>query len=164
VGFSASDIVQGYATLASSLLERWNGLAADASRKFDAGEYDCESAANDLATSASLATEGIALWAEEMLKAASAFAGPGPSIVTSEPFRAPAGATLELAGPLTKGPTLDELPVSVVHLQPSQLSATETEFTLCVDAAGHRGATYFGTVNALTKTGTAPVSVWITVP
>jgi hypothetical protein len=166
VGSHASDIVQGYATLASSLLERWSSLASSAADKLDAGEYDFATAAEDLSAGASLATEGAAQWAAQTLKAATACTGfgAGSCVVKSEPFRAPAGATLRLAGPLTKGPRLDELPVGAVRIEPSQLGPTETEFTLTVDATGHRGATYVGKVEASTETGSSIVTVWVTVP
>jgi hypothetical protein len=156
-----SDVVQGYATLASSLLERWNDLASSAATKVDAGEYDCVSAAQDLTTGASIATEGGLQWASETLEAVAALSGckGGPNIVTSEPFSAPAGATLELEGPLTKGPTLDQLPVNVVRIEPGPNAG---EFTLTADATGHRGATYVGRVKASTQT--TPITVWIAVP
>jgi hypothetical protein len=166
MGLRATDVVEGYATLTSSLLERWSDLASNTACKLDAGAYDLASAAEDLAASASLASEGGALWAAEMLKAVAACTGceAGPSTVTSEPFRAPAGATLKLAGPLSKGPQLDQLPVSKVSIRPSQLGPTETEFRLTVDATGHRGATYVGQVEASTAAETTRVTVWVSVP
>jgi hypothetical protein len=88
----------------------------------------------------------------------------GPNIAESQPFRAPAGATLELAEPLVKGPGLSQLPVSAVSIQPPQLGSKETKFTLRADGSGHPGATYVGEVKATTDAGTTAIPVWITVP
>jgi len=161
-----SDVVQGYAKLASSLLERWNTHAANMASKVDAGGYDATSMAEDLTVCASLATEGGLLLMAEGLEAFGGLTGSevSSSIVTSQPFSAPAGASLTLAGPLVKGAGLDSLPVSAVQIQPPKLGPTEVEFTLRADGAGHRGATYVGTVEASTDAGTTPVTVWITVP
>ncbi len=158
--------MQGYAALASSLLERWSAIASKAAAKVDAGEYTAASAAEDLTSSMSLATEGGLLWAAETLEACAGTGGlqGAPRVVTSRAFRAPAGAALKLAGPLVKGPMLDSLPVSAVSIRPPKLGATETEFTLHADPTGHCGATYVGTVNATTDAGTVPVRVWIVVP
>ena len=68
-------------------------------------------------------------------------------------------------GSLSKGEHLDELPASIVSIQPAQLRPGETEFTLLADATGYRGATYVGEVQAVTDGAvTTPVHVWITVP
>jgi hypothetical protein len=173
----ASDVVQGYTTLASSLLERWSTHASAVAANVEAPDYDAESAAADLAACMSLATESGLLLAAKMLDPFG-FLGESasePNIVNSQPFKAPAGATLKLAGPLVESLGGDELPVSVVSIKPPQLSPTQDEFELRADATGHRGATYVGMVEA--STGTAPalaaagaagatvqVTVWITVP
>jgi hypothetical protein len=162
-----SDLVQGYTTLASSLFERWSGLASRAASKMDAGAYDAASAAEDAAAGASLAAEAGWLWTEWMCEAYAKLTGleGRPNIARSRPFEAPAGARLELAGPLVKGPGLAELPVSAVSLDPAQLGPAETEFTLRADGSGYRGATYVGEVKATTDEGkTTVVSVWITIP
>jgi hypothetical protein len=158
------DVVHGYATLASSMLERWNTLFSNAAAKVDAGEYDGASWASDLTAGATLATQGGLLWAAETVEAMANLCEAGPSVAASGPFRAPAGATLELAGPLVKGEGLDQLPVDVVSVNPRQLGSNETEFTLRADATGYRGATYVGTVNATTDAGTTAVIVWLVVP
>ena len=168
----ASDAVRSYAKLTSSLLERWSAHASQVASNVEAPDYDVDSAAGDLAACASLATEGGFLLAAQALEAVATLGGfqGEQTIVESQPFTAPAGASLKLAGPLVKGPGLDELPVSVVHIQPPQLAPTETKFTLRANAAGHRGATYVGTVEASTGAAVAaaaapaPVTVWITVP
>jgi hypothetical protein len=160
------DVVEGYTTLASSLLKRWSKLASNAATKLDAGDYDAADAAEDWAAGATLATEGGLRWAAET---AEAFAGcvgleAGPNVVSSLTFRAPAGAKLELYGPLVKGAKLDELPTRVVRIEPAQLGPTETEFKLQADASGYRGATYVGAVKASTDAGSKLVPVWIVVP
>lgn len=160
------EVVQGYSALASSLLERWGELASGTAAKLQDGGYDMTSMAEDMTAGASLATEGGLLWMAQTLEALTALYGlqAGPNVVTSQTFHAPAGATLTLAGPLVKGPQLDELPVGVVSIEPSRLGPTETEFTLRADGSGHRGATYVGQVNATTGAGTTQVTVWVTVP
>lgn len=175
MGSSVGDVVQGYATLASSLLERWSAYTAEVAARVDATGYDTEDAVADLAAWASLAAESGFLLAAEGFDAVAGFTSwqAGQNVVTSQPFQAPAGAALKLAGPLVKGGGLDALPVSVVSIQPPQLADGKTEFTLAANAAGHRGATYFGIVEAsagapanLTSAPAAPVNVtvWITVP
>lgn len=166
MGSRVSDVVQGYTTLASSLLERWSTIASRAASKMDAGTYDAASAAEDAAAGATLAAEAGWRWTEWMYEAAAKLSGyeGGSSIAKSQPFKAPAGAGLELAGPLVKGAGLDALPVSAVSIQPPQLGPEETEFTLRADGSGHHGATYVGKVNATTGAGTTAVTVWITIP
>lgn len=168
---SMTEVVKGYTTLASSLLERWSTHASAVASKVDAGTYDAASAAADLGTWAALATESGVLLASEALDAAAILAGVEgePNLVSSQPFYAPAGAALKLAGPLSTGDGEDELPAGVVTIQPAQLGPTDTRFTLTADATGHRGATYVGIVQAFTSTAAAaavavPVNVWITVP
>jgi hypothetical protein len=164
----ASDAVRSYAKLTSSLLERWSAHASQVAANVEAPGYDADSAAADLAACASLATESGFLLAAQALEAVATLGGfqDGQNIVESQPFTAPNGAALTLAGPLVESPGLDELPVSVVSIQPPQLAPTESEFTLRANAAGHRGATYVGTVEASTDAAAAPVNVtvWITVP
>jgi hypothetical protein len=167
VGTQASDIVEGYAALASSVLERWRDLASKAAAKADAGTYDATSAAEDMIAGATLATEAAAEWAAQCYRTVASVTGQGESAETvqSPQFAAPAGSTLALAGPLIKGPGKDQLPVSAITIEPAQLGHGETAFSLRADATGCRGATYVGTVNATTNNGaTTPVIVWITVP
>jgi len=162
-----NDVLQGYTTLASSLLERWGALASKAASRVDAGEYDVAGASEDATAGVKLATEGGMLWAAEAVEAACALGGfeAGPERVTSQPFHAPAGASLKLFGPLVKGPSLEAtMPVSVLSIHPPQLGPRETEFTLRAEATGLHGATYVGKVEATTDAGTTPVTVWITVP
>lgn len=161
-----NDVIDGYAALASSLLERWTALASDAANRRDAGKYGAASAADDLIAGAALVTESGALWAAESLEALVSLCscGYGTEIVTSQPFCAPAGASLKLDGPLLKGPNLDELPTSVISIEPSMLGPTETKFRLRADATGHRGGTYVGRVLAQMEGGSTLVIVWIVVP
>jgi hypothetical protein len=162
----ASDVIEGYTTLASSMLERWSALASKAASRVDAGAYDATSAAEDAAAGATLAVEGAELWATWACEALAKLAGVegGPNIAKSQPFHAPAGATLELAEPLVKGPGLSQLPISAVTIEPPQLGPGDTLFTLRADGSGYRGATYVGKVNATTDAGTTTVTVWITIP
>ncbi len=166
MGTQFSDIVKGYTTLASSLLERWSELASKAAAKVDAGTYNAASATEDLFAGTTLATEAAWQWAEQCYGTAGTFTARQDSAekVESGQFSAPAGASLTLAGPLVKGPNMDQLPVSAISIEPAQLAPDETAFVLRADATGHRGATYVGKVNATTAAGTTPVTVWIAVP
>jgi hypothetical protein len=162
-----SDVVRNYVDLASSLLERWSDHASKVAARLDSRDYDTKRAAEDLGTCASLATETGFLLASEAFEAAAILAGCGydRNIVDSQTFEAPAGATLSLAGPLTRPPGIDQLPESVITIRPDQLESNETEFSLRADATGHRGGTYLGMVKASVGAG-APVmvTVWIVVP
>jgi len=161
------EVVQGYVTLTSSLLEQWGAHASKMAARIEAGGYDAASAAEDLTACATLATEGGFLWAAEAFQAAAILGGgvgataePPPA-----PFTAPPETTLKLAGPLSRGPNLDQLPVADVTIEPAQLGPNQTEFALSANAAGHRGGTYVGTVEASTAAGVmTPVTVWIVVP
>jgi hypothetical protein len=168
MGTRVGDVVQGYATLASSLLDRWSAHASQMASKVDAAEYDAACAAEDLTACASLATEGGLLLAAEAWEAFTTLTGCAQEggIETSQPFHAPAGSVLTLTGPLVKGQGLASIPVSAVTIQPSQLASTDTEFTLRVDTRGRKGATYYGKVAASTVAGTPPLTVWvwITIP
>jgi len=161
-----SDILEGYTNLASSLLERWSELASKAAARADAGTYDAASAAEDFLAGTVLASEAAWQWAEQCYRTIAIVTGQGnqADMVVSQQFSAPAGAALELAGPLVKGPGMDQLPASAVSIVPAQLGADETDFVLRADATGHRGATYVGKVNATTDAEPTPVTVWITVP
>ena len=44
-----SDYVQSYATLATSLMERWSSLASKTASRMDTRSYDAASAARDTA-------------------------------------------------------------------------------------------------------------------
>jgi hypothetical protein len=159
-----SDIVQGYTSLASGLFERWSELASKSASKVDAGAYGPASAAEDVVAGSWLASEAAGLWTAQTLSAYATLAGykPQPNIQTSDPFPAPKGAKLELHGPLVRGS--DQISPSAIKIQPPQLNPEQTEFTLKVDATGHRGGTYVGVVNATTDTGTKPVNVYISIP
>ncbi|MGO9488506.1 MAG: hypothetical protein ACLQBB_05705 [Solirubrobacteraceae bacterium] len=160
------EVMQSYATLTSSLLERWSAYASEVAAKIDAPGYTAATAAEDLTACATLATEGGFLMMAEWLEAFTTLTGFEPDVSTeeSQPFHAPAGASLALAGPLVKGQGLEEIPAAAVTIRPAQLTATETEFTLSVATAGVDGGTYYGTVEASTDSGVSPVAAWITVP
>ncbi len=161
-----SNLVQGYATLASSVLEKWIELASKAASKADAGAYDATTAAEDAAAGATLAAEAAELWAEWACESFTSLMGVagGSNIVESQPFEADEGATLKLAGPLARGPGGVQLPLSALSIDPEQLDSEDTEFTLRADGSGLRGGTYVGEVEATTDTGTSRVAVWITIP
>ncbi len=161
-----SQAVQSYTTLTSSLLERWGELASGAASRAEAGRYTPASAAGDAAAGALLGAEAGWRWAMCWWDVFAELSGleAEERIVKSHPFHAPAGATLEIAGSLLQGPGMEGLPADAVTVQPEQLAAGETEFTIRVDAGGCHGATYVGEVNATTGQGEPEkVVVWITV-
>lgn len=162
-----ADVVDGYAELGSWLLERWSVHASAVAKKLDAGGYDADSAAADVARTAALTAESGFLLASEAFDAMAILTGRQcePHLVESELFSTLlAGAILTLAGPLVSGHG-DTLAARLVSCVPSQLGPKETEFCLRADATGHHGGTYVGTVTAA-RPGAPddPVIVWITVP
>jgi hypothetical protein len=166
MGSRMSDVVNSYNARAASLLERWSAHAEKFAGKLDEGGLDAPEMASELVACATLATRTSVELLEEAMNATGSLGGawtPGGT-VTSKPFHAPAGAALKLAGPLQKGAGLGELAVGKVRIEPGQLDAGATEFTLSVDPYGCRGATYVGTVEATTGDQSVPIVVWITVP
>src|SRR5215207_9152600 len=159
-------VVDGYNRLAASLLERWSAHASMVATKLDAGGYDADDAAADLAATASLATESGFLLASEALDAAAILTGrqDEPHIVDSEVFSTSlAGAKLRLAGPLVSGHG-SALPAAVVSVKPPELEPTEADFSLRADATGHRAGTYVGSVVASRGDAVESVTVLIVVP
>src|SRR5271167_5026174 len=157
----ASDVMNSYTALASSLVQRWSAHTSAVAANVEADDYDADKVAADLAACASLATESVLLLAARALDPFGVLSvGAGePNIVESQPFEAPAGSALKLAGPLLDGLGRDELPVGLVSIQPPQLAAGgKGIFTLRADATGHRGATYVGTVEASSDAALAAVT------
>lgn len=163
------DVVDSYAALTSSLLDRWGGHAQKMSANV-AGEYDATSAAEDFTTCATLATEGGLLLAAEAVEAFLTLTGMGTGTgfggapPRSKSFQAPAGATLTITEALIKGPGLASIAPSEVAIEPAQLGATDTEFKISVNPANRRGGTYYGKVTASTAAGSEDVWVWVIVP
>ncbi len=159
------DVVQGYTTLASSLLGQWSDHAAQFAAKVDGGELDGPAMTAELMSCATLATRNGLELMEEAIRAANVLgSGLGAEEkIVSQAFHAPAGAALKLAGPLDKGGGLGTVPVSAVTIEPPKLGPGQTAFTLSVDARELRGGTYVGTVEAFTDVP-LPVIVWVTIP
>lgn len=160
---SLSEVVNGYASLASSILERWNDLAARAAAEVEDGEYGAACAAEDLATGAWLATVGGLEWAEQTCEALETLVGfeDGPASVTSQPFPAPAGANLEMGPTFQIGPGLEYLLPADIRIE----WLNDGEFVLRADAAERRGGTYFGQVIVVTENAERiPQWVWISIP
>src|SRR4051812_31158192 len=163
-----SDVVEGYNRLGSWLVERWSAQASEVAAKLDAGGYDAKKAADDMASTASLAAETGFLLVSEALDAVAVLSGRQtlPHIVCSDWFACSLpGATLSVDGPLRDVLQSDTLHPSVVTFEPPSLGPTETQFRLRADASGHHAGTYLGRVLASTP-GAADetVQVWITVP
>ena len=160
-----SDVLQSYNALTSSLLDQWSTLASRSVSRLDPGVFTPSGAVQETVACATLATEAAWSWTAWWWESVANLCGLecGPNIAESQPFHAPKGATLELAGPLVKGPGMAKLGVPV-SIEPAQLEPDDTEFKLCVDGTGCRGGTYVGKVKATTHEGTVEVFVWITIP
>jgi hypothetical protein len=165
VASRVGDVVEGYAALASSLLDRWGTHSSKMAEKVS-GEYDAASAAEDLTTCATLATEGGLQLAAEAVGAFVTLTGirSGQSTANSQTFHAPAGAALTLDEALINGPGHASIAPSAVTIEPAQLAPADTEFRISVDTTRCRGATYYGKVTATTAAGSEDVWVWVTVP
>jgi len=159
-----AQVIDGYATLASELVDRWEDHASKVAARLDAGGYRADDAVADLAKTASLAAESGLLLVSEALDAATILAAGDlkPHIVRSDPFfTSTPGASVGAVGALTNGfgHTLD-----IAAFEPKQLAAGATEFRFNVDATGRRAGTYVGTVEAAAASATESVPVWVTVP
>jgi hypothetical protein len=156
-----SDVVDGYGLLGKSLVERWNAHASAVATRLDAGTYDAEHAAADLARCVALDGSGFLLASEALEAVAILSARRGPVIRYSYPFQSPvAGAALSLAGPLTNILASDTL--TMVTIEPARLGPNDTQFRLRANATGRRAGLYTGAVQAA---GAAePIPVRIVVP
>jgi hypothetical protein len=158
-----SELVRDYTTFASGLVERWGALASRSAAELDAGTYDASSAAEDAAGALTLAAEEGWSWTALTWQAVAKWCGVDyvQNTAESQPFDAPAGAKLTLRAAPTNGPGLETLPG--VTIDPEQLGAEQTQFTLRTDGTVCRGATYVAVVEATTDEGLVELFVWITV-
>jgi hypothetical protein len=162
-----SDVFESYNSLASTMLDEWSRLGSRAAWKMSAGVYGPSHAADDAAAGATLAAESAWMWTAWTWEAFAKLAGLDgePNVVQSYPFESPLpGATLDLCGPLARGPGLEQLPVRCVTIEPRQLGPDATEFELHADGSGYCGGTYVGEVNATAAGETKAVHVWISIP
>jgi hypothetical protein len=162
-----TDVVNGYARLGSWLVDSWSAQASKVAQKLDARTYDAQSAADDLASTASLTAETGFLLVSEAFDAVAILTGRQgePHSVASAWFDSQLpGGTLSVPAALTNVLHSDTLHPSVVTIERLP-PPDETWFRLRADASGHRAGTYLGTASAF-KAGTPPrtVQVWITVP
>jgi hypothetical protein len=161
MGTRLEDVVKGYAGLGTWLVEEWSARAAAVASKLDAGAYDADAAAADLAAGALLAIRSAFMVASEPLDAIAVLSlDDRLTSIDSPVFHAPKGATLKPAGPLADG-LGHTLSASIV---PPRLGAEETAFVLRADPTGRSGSTYVGQVDASGSTpAPVPVPVWITI-
>ena len=160
-------VADGYARLATTLVDRWSTYASQVAGKWDAGRYGPEDAMADAAAYGFLVTESLLLVATEGLDAVAILSGrqDQPHMVDSDVFSiGRPGAELALAGPLVGGWGTDALPVDAVEIVPASAGRGLTAFTLRADATGHKGDTYVGTVIARVRGAEEPIDVQITVP
>jgi hypothetical protein len=145
----ASQVVDGYAQLASELVERWSDHASTIAAKVKTGHYGIDDAVGDLATTTFIAGQSCFFVAAETLDAIAILSGTQrePPYVESRVYTSPLpGATLALTRALTSG-SGDTVPNAAVTLLPATLGAT-----------GCRGARYRGEVTA-TDDGSPPATI-----
>jgi hypothetical protein len=176
-GPDVSAAVEGYLQLARWWLQAWGAHVAGVAARMEAGSYDSGTAAADLAECARLAGESWFLLVNETVDAAAVLSGGHrePHIVESIEFSAPVPAegtaapkpwSLALAGPLVATLGGTTIPTSAVSFDPAELGPTDARFALRVDATGHAGVAYVGTVAVVAADGAVldPVQVWVAVP
>jgi hypothetical protein len=160
---SLSDVVDGYTSLASSILDRWSNLAGRAAEEFENGEYDAGCAAEDVATGAWLASLGGLEWVEQYCEALETLVGfeeAGSAALTSPPFPAPPGARLKLVTTFQSGPGLQFLLPEEISIQ----WLNDAEFVLRANVTECHGGTYYGVVRAETDSASTDQWVWIAIP
>jgi hypothetical protein len=127
----------------------------------------------DLVACGKLAAETLFLLGNEAVEAAAVMSGSAslPAIVRSTDFETTAATssarTLALDGPLVALIGSDQIPASSVTFQPSSLPPNAVTFHLEVDATGHAGVAYQGTVRSYAANATAAaeaITVWVSVP
>lgn len=155
------EVVDGCTKLGTWVLTEWSYQASEMAKELDARTYGADNAFSDLASAAVLAAETGFLLASEAL-AAVAILSRQERYIVARTFEAPAGARLELAGPLVSGHG-HVLPVTLLSLVPSDLGPGESQFELRADATLRRSGTYEGTVLAHTD-GAAPVELHVLLP
>ena len=96
-------VINGYTDLATSLLDQWSEHMSTVSEHLEDPDYDADRAAIDLADCVTLAAETGLLLANEALDAIATLGMRRANLVDSDPFEAPPGASLALAGPLDRG-------------------------------------------------------------
>jgi hypothetical protein len=162
----AAEVVEDWTALAKELIKKWSDYGSYVSTKLDQGAYnDADTATTDLAGGVSLTIESGVKLAWECLDSFTILSyGFGRQVIDSQVFIYPnPDVDLALQGNLTSG-SGDSIPKAAVHILAFSIPG-KTTFKLRIDATGHRGGTYSGTV-LVTPSGQAPdpVQVWITVP
>ncbi len=152
--------------MTSAFVEEWGALASTSASEIEAGTYTASSAAEDAAAGVTLVAGAAWSWAAVTLQAVGGRSGGDIGQVPraqAHKFKAPAGAKLTLRrGFPTMGPGLDILPG--VTIEPEQLGAGETEFTVQTGRGICKGGTYVVEIEAAVD-GRKPalMVVWITV-
>jgi hypothetical protein len=159
-----SAVASGYAQFASERAEAWGALAADVAGRIESGGYRANDIVGDLGKAAFIAGQSWFFLASETLDAVALIAVARLGLIDSDPFESPlAGASLTVSEPLTEafGAVLPQEDVIIV---PIVLASGATTFRLCVDAEGHAGGSYEGTVTASVGGASQDVPVNISIP
>ena len=167
------EAVEGYVQLAQWWATTWGAHATSVATRLESGTYTAEEAMADLVACGKLAAETLFLVANEAVEAAAVMSGSAgqPQLVQSSDFETTASTsstrTLALDGPLVALIGTDQIPVSSVTIRPSVLPPNVVTFHLDVDATGHAGVAYQGTVRSYAPNVTAAaeaITVWVSVP
>jgi hypothetical protein len=160
-----AEVVDGYAKLASTLVDRWTAHVALVASRINDGNYDANSAAVDLAATAKLTGETGFLFASKTLDAVALLAPRGPEDAESGTFTSPIpGAALSVTDPFTSLDGASTLAANMIRVEPTQLEHGATTFSLRLNAKGCRAGVYRGQVTATPTTGTAQrKNVWIVI-
>jgi hypothetical protein len=157
-------VTAGYIQLADELLRDWGAHATDVSSRVDAGGYDADALAGDVAQTARLSARTAFLVVNEAVEAITVLTMPParPNEVCSRPYRTPLeAARVELEGSLLLegNATSRPLPAQVASLSAPTGGAPGTYFRVCADATGYAHGPYFGTVAITSERGVAQMAV-----
>jgi hypothetical protein len=138
-----AEVADGYAKLASSLVDKWSAHLALVASRLNDGNYDANSAAKDLAATVKLTG----------------------ATAQSGSFNSPLpGAALSVTGPFTSLDGASTLAANMITIRPLQLDPGKTAFSLELNAKGCRAGAYRGQVTATPAAGQPQDrNVWIVI-
>jgi hypothetical protein len=160
-----AEVADGYAKLASSLVDKWSAHLALVASRLNDGNYDANSAAKDLAATVKLTGATGFLFASKTLDAVALLAPRGPETAQSGSFNSPLpGAALSVTGPFTSLDGASTLAANMITIRPLQLDPGKTAFSLELNAKGCRAGAYRGQVTATPAAGQPQDrNVWIVI-
>ena len=150
---------EGYAVLATQLLESWTPFVSDVSAKVGDGTYDAGDAADDFPTFAKLVADSLMAIGSEAIDALAILTSDFDEETTTggygtDPAKAGTTRTLTVKDDL-KSVSGQVLPKQKVTVKPATLAPTNTQFEIDVDGDGLKARTYDGYVVATDGAGNA---------